>query len=328
MRVCVCVLAALPACLRACPQLRRGVSVLPALQPSGGAVGAPLRPTPTAATALALVRFATARGLATGRQPRALAAAALHIAAEGAAIRGLTLPEVALAMHASADTAMMRSAELRTALISFATCLPWAADVTARTLHMHLPFLLTAVAATRHEEGAGGGGGCGSDEDDEGGAAGPQPPPSFVRNEAERARMRAKVDAARARMAGGAGAVLALAAPLQAGALVTTTTTAALALAPLPVVPPAPRGAKRMRPLGGKTRPSRKGMGSKTRAAALPDDNDDDADATAAAAAAAPPPPELEAEDEEVERLLRAGVSEVRVRLLHACVASRCSVSS
>ncbi len=299
----------------ACVQLRRTVAGLPEL--AGGAVGG--RDAPVAQHALCLLRFASARGLTTGRQPRAVAAAALFLGAAAAGFgAALPLAAAAAALHAARDTAAERCAELRAALCGFAaSALPYAEEITPKTLSVHLPFILSLVAATSAADGGGAEGAC-ADAPAEAQAL----PPSYGRGVAARQRLTAKVAAAQARIAGEAaeqasGRELALVPTARA------TRAAAAAAAVLPPPPEPPRGTKRMRPLGGKLRTVRRSAAAVAADAAAAAAADaaavvaaSAAAVTAAAAAsadAAAAAAALDEEDAEVEALLRAGISPVRL---------------
>ena len=268
------------------------------------------REPPVVTQALSVLRFATACGLTTGRHPRALAVAALCVAAEAAGTK-LSLRDAAAALCASADTASLRLSELRGALVSFAQAvLPWGADVTLATLPAHLAFTLATLAATAH----GGDGDAALAEvctvpAAKGKRRAAQDPPSYVRSVAERDRIADKVAAAQARISGADALVLAVVPEPERVALpVGPAVETQLALASLP--PPMPRGTKKMRPLGGLARrPRMRAAASK----AAPD-----ASAT----------PELDAEDAEIESLLRAGVAPVRFAQHAACVACNASQSA
>ena len=262
-------------------------------QLGGGAGG---REPPLVTQALSVLRFATTRGLATGRHPRAVAAAALFVAAEASGA-SVTLQDAATALCASADTASLRLAEIRDALVSFAQAvLPWGADVTLGTLSSHLAFTLSTLAATANDVDDAALAAVGTVTVARGKRRAEHQPPSYARSVAERDRIADKVAAAQARISGGDAPVLALTAEPSPPALAAgTAVEAQLALLSQP--PPLPRGTKKMRPLGGSTRLPR----MRTAAAA----------AVSAASAA---PVELDAEDAEIESLLRAGVSPVRLR--------------
>ena len=243
--------------------------------------------------ALSVLRFATACGLATGRHPRALAAAALCVSAEAAGTK-LSLRDAAAAVCASADTAALRLSEVRGALVSFAQAvLPWGSDVTLDTLPAHLAFTLSTLAATVHDDD---GSTALADVCTVPAAKGKRraagDPPSYVRSVAERDRIADKVEAAQARISGADALVLAVATePELVAPPAGAAAEAQLALFALP--PPMPRGTKKMRPLGGHARRPR------MRAAA-------------SKAAPAEPVTELDAEDAEIESLLRAGIAPVR----------------
>lgn len=272
-------------------QLRRAVTSLPEL--GGGAGG---REPPLVTQALSLLRFATARGLATGRHPRALAAAALCVAAEAAGAK-LALRDAATALCASADTTALRLAELRDALVSFAQAvLPWGADVTLGTLQSHLAFTLSALAATAHDADDAAIADAGTSPAARGKRRVAHDPPSYARSVAERDRVADKVAAAQARISGAdALALVTTAEPARLALTAGSAVEAQLALCPQP--PPLPRGTKKMRPLGGNARRPRMRP------------------AAAAAGSVASRAPELDAEDAEIESLLRAGVAPVRFAL-------------
>jgi len=282
-----------PLTRRASPsQLRRAVTQLPQFR--GG--GAPGREQPVETQALCVLRFAAACGLATGRHPRALAAAALSLAAEAAGVK-LLLCDAAAALCAAADTAALRLAEIRGALVSFAQAvLPWGADVTLATLPAHLAFTLSTLAATAHDAGDAVLGELGAPAR---AARGKRrmghDPPAYVRSVAERDRVADKVAAAQARIGGDAALAL-VAPPLPPAAAPSAVNAVEAQLALLSPPPPMPRGTKKMRPLGGNARRPRK------KPAAAP----------AAPSDAGPVVPELDAEDAEIESLLRAGVAPVR----------------
>ena len=129
-----------------CSLIARAVSNL--RTPSGEALPAEVRLQLTA-DADVLCDFAHSRGLMTGRSPRALAAAALALAASTHRLGDCTsLDALATAFQVGRETVHTRSVELRGQLLALGQAsLPWASDLGPRTLHAHLPLLVRLAAS-------------------------------------------------------------------------------------------------------------------------------------------------------------------------------------
>ncbi|EFC37123.1 predicted protein [Naegleria gruberi] len=95
-----------------------------------------------------IIRVAMKECLDSGRRPIALVAAALLLALQSCSI-DMKLSEVARSTHVGEATIRERFNELKQLLMNLSKQLPWAHEITLKTLPRHLPFILDVVEQLR-----------------------------------------------------------------------------------------------------------------------------------------------------------------------------------